>query len=147
MVLQLLLQSRFWNLIPRKKKWINEDANIKRTFYNQQRIDPAPGIHSIIQFCNWRYWDHSHRTYRTGFATGAVLAAEFIAAKKEFYNERCFKPLTLHEIKRSAVFFLFFLLNSGIAFFRQSITELYQQLAQAKNTIAKIDLYNRIAYN
>ena len=49
------------------------------------------------------------------------------------------------KIKRSAAFFLFFLLNSSIAF-SQSITELYQQLAQAKSTIAKIDLYNRIAY-
>ncbi len=74
--------------IPHKKKWINDIAKYPNELsIISKRIDPAPGTHSIkyssvIDDIEIIHTAHS----RTGFATGAVLAAEFIAEKKGIYT-------------------------------------------------------------
>ncbi|MGF2412231.1 4-hydroxy-tetrahydrodipicolinate reductase [Ferruginibacter sp.] len=73
-----------------KKKWINEVAKYPNELpIISKRIDPAPGTHSIKYSSAIDDIEIIHTAHsRTGFATGAVLAAEFIAGKKGIYNMR-----------------------------------------------------------
>jgi len=74
--------------VKRKKQWVNElSDNPADLEIISQRIDPAPGTHSIkyssvIDDIEIIHTAHS----RTGFATGSVLAAEFLKDKKGFYT-------------------------------------------------------------
>jgi len=74
--------------VKRKKQWVNElSDNPTDLEIISQRIDPAPGTHSIkyssvIDDIEIIHTAHS----RTGFATGSVLAAEFLKDKKGFYT-------------------------------------------------------------
>ena len=71
-----------------KKRWVNlPTVNKDELYIKSQRIDPAPGTHTV----NWtsaiddieiKHTAHS----RTGFALGAVLAAEFLAGKKGIFT-------------------------------------------------------------
>ncbi|MES2777952.1 MAG: 4-hydroxy-tetrahydrodipicolinate reductase [Bacteroidota bacterium] len=71
-----------------KKQWVNNPTGNKADlFIESQRIDPAPGTHVV----NWtspiddieiKHTAHS----RTGFALGAVLAAEFLKGKKGMFT-------------------------------------------------------------
>jgi len=74
--------------IPQKKKWINEAAKYPNELsIISKRIDPAPGTHSIKYSSSIDDIEIIHTAHnRTGFATGAVLAAEFIAGKKGIYT-------------------------------------------------------------
>ncbi|MEI9957445.1 MAG: 4-hydroxy-tetrahydrodipicolinate reductase [Ferruginibacter sp.] len=74
--------------IPQKKKWINEAAKYPNELsIISKRIDPAPGTHSIKYSSAIDDIEIIHTAHnRTGFATGAVLAAEFIAGKKGIYT-------------------------------------------------------------
>jgi 4-hydroxy-tetrahydrodipicolinate reductase len=67
-----------------KHKWINESAeNADDLAIISKRIDPAPGTHAIKYSSVIDDIEIIHTAHnRTGFATGAVLAAEFIAGKK-----------------------------------------------------------------
>lgn len=74
--------------ITRKKQWVNmlsdnpEDLEII-----SQREDPAPGTHSIRYSSVIDTIEITHTAHnRTGFATGAVLAAEFISNRKGFFT-------------------------------------------------------------
>lgn len=73
---------------PNKKQWVNynsqkdEDLSII-----SKRIDPAPGTHTV------KYWSEVddieiiHTAHnRKGFASGAVLAAEFLKGKKGIFT-------------------------------------------------------------
>ena len=69
--------------IGRKKKWINEasreasDLNIR-----SERIDPAPGTHTISYDTAIDSIEITHTAHtRKGFASGALLAAEFANQK------------------------------------------------------------------
>jgi 4-hydroxy-tetrahydrodipicolinate reductase len=70
----------------RKKQWVNDlSENPEDLEIISQRIDPAPGTHrvkyaSAIDDIEIIHTAHS----RKGFASGAVLAAEFIQNKKGF---------------------------------------------------------------
>lgn len=74
--------------VDRKKQWVNElSDNPEDLEIMSQRVDPAPGTHaikysSVIDDIEIIHTAHS----RTGFATGAVLAAEFINDKKGFFT-------------------------------------------------------------
>jgi 4-hydroxy-tetrahydrodipicolinate reductase len=72
----------------RKKKWINDVAKYPNELsIISKRIDPAPGTHSIKYSSAIDDIEIIHTAHnRTGFATGAVLAAEFIAGKKGIYT-------------------------------------------------------------
>lgn len=72
----------------RKKGWVNTEASkADELTILSERIDPAPGTHhvkysSAIDDIEIIHTAHS----RKGFATGAVLAAEFIAHKKGVFT-------------------------------------------------------------
>lgn len=74
--------------LPRKKQWVNElSDNTADLEIISQRIDPAPGTHSIRYSSVIDDIEIIHTAHnRTGFATGAVLAAEFIKEKKGFFT-------------------------------------------------------------
>ena len=74
--------------IPQKKKWINDIAKYPNELsIISKRIDPAPGTHSVKYSSAIDDIEIIHTAHsRTGFATGAVLAAEFIAGKKGIYT-------------------------------------------------------------
>jgi len=84
----ITLAEQILELVKRKKQWVNElSDNPADLEIISQRIDPAPGTHSIkyssvIDDIEIIHTAHS----RTGFATGSVLAAEFLKDKKGFYT-------------------------------------------------------------
>lgn len=71
-----------------KKQWINEASQRPEDLVIlSERIDPAPGTHiisytSAIDDIEIKHTAHS----RKGFATGAVLAAEFITGKAGIFS-------------------------------------------------------------
>jgi 4-hydroxy-tetrahydrodipicolinate reductase len=74
--------------VSRKKKWINEAAKYPNELsIISKRIDPAPGTHSIKYSSAIDDIEIIHTAHnRTGFATGAVLAAEFLHNKKGVFT-------------------------------------------------------------
>jgi 4-hydroxy-tetrahydrodipicolinate reductase len=74
--------------IPHKKKWINDVAKYPNEIsILSKRIDPAPGTHSIKYSSTIDDIEIIHTAHsRTGFATGAVLAAEFVNEKKGIFS-------------------------------------------------------------
>lgn len=71
-----------------KKKWINQETdNASELEIISQRIDPAPGTHKITYSSPIDDIEIIHTAHsRQGFATGAVLAAEFIQHKKGVFG-------------------------------------------------------------
>jgi len=74
--------------ITRKKKWINDVAKYPNELsIISKRINPAPGTHTIKYSSAIDDIEIIHNAHsRTGFATGAVLAAEFLQNKKGIYS-------------------------------------------------------------
>lgn len=74
--------------IKRKKRWVNElSDNPEDLEIISQRIDPAPGTHSIKYSSAIDTIEITHTAHsRMGFAGGAVLAAEFINNRKGFFS-------------------------------------------------------------
>lgn len=70
--------------VKRKKKWVNQpSANEEELVIISERKDPAPGTHSINYHSEIDDISITHTAHnRKGFATGAVVAAEFLAKKK-----------------------------------------------------------------
>jgi 4-hydroxy-tetrahydrodipicolinate reductase len=69
--------------IGRKNKWVNEASNeVSDLIIRSERIDPAPGTHSVIYDSPIDSIEIKHTAHtRKGFAGGAVLAAEFANQK------------------------------------------------------------------
>ena len=76
--------------VKRKKQWVNELSDHPEDLeIISQRIDPAPGTHSIKYSSVIDDIEIIHTAHnRQGFATGAVLAAEFIKNKKGVFSMR-----------------------------------------------------------
>jgi 4-hydroxy-tetrahydrodipicolinate reductase len=74
--------------IKRKKQWVNELSDHPEDLeIISQRTDPAPGTHHIRYSSPIDTIEIIHTAHnRTGFATGAVLAAEFIKDKKGYFT-------------------------------------------------------------
>ncbi len=74
--------------VTRKKKWVNEPgSNPEELSIISERIDPAPGTHIITYHSAVDDIEIIHTAHnRTGFAGGAVLAAEYIHDKKGFFS-------------------------------------------------------------
>ena len=74
--------------IPSKKKWVNNPAvSPDELAIISKRIDPAAGTHSIKYSSSVDDIEIIHTAHnRTGFALGAVLAAEFIKDKKGCFS-------------------------------------------------------------
>lgn len=72
----------------RKKRWVNEvSENPEDLEIISQRIDPAPGTHSVKYSSAIDDIEIIHTAHsRKGFALGAVMAAEFIKDKKGFFT-------------------------------------------------------------
>ncbi len=72
----------------RKKEWVNQSsASPEQLSIISERIDPAPGTHKIKYSSLVDDIEIIHTAHnRKGFATGAVLAAEFISHKKGIYS-------------------------------------------------------------
>ena len=71
-----------------KKRWVNEmSENPEDLEIISQRIDPAPGTHSVKYSSAIDDIEIIHTAHsRKGFAMGAVLAAEFTKNKKGFFS-------------------------------------------------------------
>ena len=71
-----------------KTKWVNnESADPKQLSIISKRIDPAAGTHRVKYSSSIDDIEIIHTAHnRTGFAKGAVLAAEFLRNKKGFFS-------------------------------------------------------------
>jgi len=71
-----------------KKRWVNQDTGKKEDLYiESQRIDPAPGTHVVTWSSDIDEIEIKHTAHsRTGFASGAVFAAEFLKGKKGIFT-------------------------------------------------------------
>jgi 4-hydroxy-tetrahydrodipicolinate reductase len=71
-----------------KKRWVKEiSTNPSDLAILSHRIDPAPGTHSVKYSSAIDDIEIFHTAHnRTGFALGAVLAAEFIKDKKGIFS-------------------------------------------------------------
>jgi 4-hydroxy-tetrahydrodipicolinate reductase len=80
-----ILQAR-----PDKTKWVNHPFPEEHEIpIISERIDPAPGTHHVKYQSAIDDIEIIHTAHnRTGFATGAVLAASFIHDKKGIYSMR-----------------------------------------------------------
>jgi 4-hydroxy-tetrahydrodipicolinate reductase len=74
--------------IKQKQKWVNEPAaSPDELSIISKRIDPAPGTHTITYHSTIDDISITHTAHnRIGFASGAVLAAEFMKGKKGIYT-------------------------------------------------------------
>lgn len=74
--------------IPSKKIWVNHPAQKPEELeIISERIDPAPGTHKIKYASDVDDIEIIHTAHnRTGFAGGAVLAAEFAIDKKGIFG-------------------------------------------------------------
>ncbi len=86
----ITLAEQILEQVKRKKQWVNElSDNTEDLEIISQRIDPAPGTHSIKYSSVVDTIEIIHTAHnRQGFATGAVLAAEFIKDKKGCFTMR-----------------------------------------------------------
>lgn len=84
----ITLAEQVFEELPRKTKWVNEPAKISEELsIISKRIDPAPGTHTVKYSSAIDDIEITHTAHsRTGFATGAVLAAEFIVGKKGIFT-------------------------------------------------------------
>ena len=72
----------------RKQQWTNDlPSNTNEISIVSERIDPAPGTHMITYHSAIDTIDIIHTAHtRQGFASGAILAAEFAVNKKGIFN-------------------------------------------------------------
>ena len=82
------LAEQILNSVRRKKQWVNKVSDDPHDLeIISKRIDPAPGTHSITYSSAIDDIEIIHTAHnRKGFATGAVLAAEFLKDKKGFFE-------------------------------------------------------------
>jgi 4-hydroxy-tetrahydrodipicolinate reductase len=74
--------------ISRKKNWVNDkEAQASELLIRSERIDPAPGTHTVTYSSPIDTIEITHTAHtRKGFASGAVLAAEFASQKKGIFT-------------------------------------------------------------
>jgi 4-hydroxy-tetrahydrodipicolinate reductase len=74
--------------VKRKSSWVNQKTSRPEELeIISERTDPAPGTHHVKYHSAIDDIEIIHTAHsRNGFATGAVLAAEFLAGKKGIYS-------------------------------------------------------------
>jgi 4-hydroxy-tetrahydrodipicolinate reductase len=84
----ITLAEQVLQIIDRKKQWANHPStNNEDLEIISKRIDPAPGTHIVKYTSTVDDIEISHTAHnRVGFATGAVLAAEYIVNKKGIFT-------------------------------------------------------------
>lgn len=84
----ITLAEQIMDKVTRKKQWVNDPTSLTEELsIISKRIDPAPGTHIInytspIDDITITHTAHS----REGFASGAVVAAEWITGKKGIFS-------------------------------------------------------------
>jgi 4-hydroxy-tetrahydrodipicolinate reductase len=84
----ITLAEQLLQKITRKSTWVNgkQTADDELSIISK-RIDPAPGTHVITYSSEIDDIEIKHTAHsRKGFASGAVVAAEFLAGKKGIYG-------------------------------------------------------------
>ncbi|MFN4234336.1 MAG: 4-hydroxy-tetrahydrodipicolinate reductase [Bacteroidia bacterium] len=72
---------------PTKKQWSLEKNDKENLYIKAKRIDPCPGTHSIKYSSDIDDIEIIHTAHnRKGFATGAVLAAEWLVGKNGIFT-------------------------------------------------------------
>ena len=71
-----------------KTRWVNQpSSNQSDLVILSERVDPAPGTHTVGYYSEIDDIEITHTAHnRTGFATGAVLAAEFMNKKHGIFS-------------------------------------------------------------
>jgi 4-hydroxy-tetrahydrodipicolinate reductase len=84
----ITLAEQILELVKRKNAWENAETSDKsKLSIISERIDPAPGTHKITYHSAIDDIEIIHTAHnRNGFATGAVLAAEFLQNKKGIFS-------------------------------------------------------------
>ncbi|MDE3213002.1 MAG: 4-hydroxy-tetrahydrodipicolinate reductase [Bacteroidota bacterium] len=84
----ITLAEGIMHAIPRKNKWVNHATGVPEELgIVSKRVDPAAGTHSVRYTSGIDDIEITHTAHnRKGFASGAVLAAEFIAGKKGIFS-------------------------------------------------------------
>jgi 4-hydroxy-tetrahydrodipicolinate reductase len=84
----ITIAEQILNSHPLKKNWVNyKSDNTDELSIISHRIDPAPGTHAIKYSSAIDDLEIIHTAHnRTGFASGAVLAAEYLKDKKGFFS-------------------------------------------------------------
>ena len=84
----ITLAEQLLEKIHRKKGWVNHISdNLEELEILSERRDPAPGKHVVVYDSAIDTISITHEAHnRKGFATGAVLAAEFLAGKKGIFR-------------------------------------------------------------
>ena len=84
----ITLAEQIQGKLPRKKRWVNHNSdNLDELSILSQRTDPAPGTHLVRYHSAIDDIEIIHTAHnRKGFATGAVLAAEYIREKKGIFQ-------------------------------------------------------------
>jgi 4-hydroxy-tetrahydrodipicolinate reductase len=84
----ITLAEQILELVKRKNAWENAETSDKsKLSIISERIDPAPGTHKITYRSAIDDIEIIHTAHnRNGFATGAVLAAEFLQNKKGIFS-------------------------------------------------------------
>ncbi|HWK06138.1 MAG TPA: 4-hydroxy-tetrahydrodipicolinate reductase [Puia sp.] len=84
----ITLAEQILERVPRKKGWVNHISdNSDDLSILSERINPAPGTHNITYSSTVDTIEITHTAHnRQGFASGAVLAAEFIYNKKGVFS-------------------------------------------------------------
>ncbi|ULQ53510.1 4-hydroxy-tetrahydrodipicolinate reductase [Flavihumibacter fluvii] len=82
------LAEQIMHAIPLKKSWVNHASAFPEELpIISKRVDPAPGTHIVTYSTAIDEIEIKHTAHnRTGFATGAVMAAEFITGKKGIFT-------------------------------------------------------------
>lgn len=84
----ITLAEQIQGKLPRKKRWVNHNSdNLDELSILSKRTDPAPGTHLVRYHSAIDDIEIIHTAHnRKGFATGAVLAAEYIRGKKGIFQ-------------------------------------------------------------
>ena len=84
----ITLAEQILEQVKRKKQWVNDlSDNPEDLEIISQRIDPTPGTHSVKYSSGIDNIEIIHTAHnRKGFASGAVLAAEFLKDRKGFFG-------------------------------------------------------------
>jgi 4-hydroxy-tetrahydrodipicolinate reductase len=84
----ITLAEQVMNELDRKKKWVNYESDVEEELsIISKRIDPAAGTHSVKYSSPIDDIEIIHTAHnRQGFASGAVLAAEYIHNKKGIFS-------------------------------------------------------------
>lgn len=84
----ITLAEQILETLPRKQQWTNSpSSNPNDLVILSERVDPAPGTHKIKYTSPIDDIEIIHTAHnRTGFASGAVLAAEFLKGRKGVYG-------------------------------------------------------------